>query len=233
MNKIIYEAPTLENQISLFKYFLNLPNGFQQKIYSEYPNLSTQSLEDFVSKLYLEKHPELEDIKNTAQVKWDDIEDEILKTFSEILDKDWNNILVHGDISLVPISTRDLKEREFTVFFKKDIPHILKTTTHEIFHFIYFDKCNDIFPNTKLEECDYPNPVWALSEISLPIMLNNTKIVDILGISFDNYSMFENKVFNGELIIEHIQKLYTENNLEDFFKKGKEYIEAYFLSTTS
>lgn len=231
MNRIIYEVPTLENQISLFKYFLNLPNGFQQKIYSEYPNLNTQNLDEIISKQYSEKHTELENIKNTAQVKWNNIEDEVLKTFSEILDKDWANIPVHGDISLVPISTRDLEKREFAIFFKKDINHILKTTTHEIFHFIYFDKWNDIFPNTKLEDCDYPNPTWALSEIALPLMLNKTKIVEILGIPFDNYSMFENKIFNGENIVEHIQKLYTKNNIEDFFKKGKEYIEEYFKST--
>lgn len=231
MNKIVYEVPSLENQVSLFNYFLNLPNGFQQKIYSEYPNLATENLEDFTSKLYSEKQNELNTIKNTAQAQWNNIEDEILKIFSEILDKNWNNIPVHGDISLVPISTRDLEKREFTVFFKKNIHHILKTTTHEIFHFIYFDKWNDIFPNAKLEECDYPSPIWALSEIALPIMLNNTKIPEILGIPFDNYSMFENKIFNGENITEHIQNLYIENSLEDFFKDGKEYIEEYFKFT--
>ena len=122
----------------------------------------------------------------------------------------------------------DLKEKRFDVYYKKNIKGILKSTTHELFHFIYFDKWLDIFPNTTIEEMDYPNPVWALSEIVLPMMLNNSEVKNILGTEFNNYPMFENEIFEGEKLVLHIENLYKENELENFVKKSSDYVLRYY-----
>ena len=80
---------------------------------------------------------------------------------------------------------------------------------------------------------DYPNPVWALSEIALPIMLNSSNVKDILGIEFKDYPMFESEKYEGESIVLHIKKMYEEYVLEDFFKKSYEYILKYYESRKS
>lgn len=223
-SRVVYEVPDLEKQISLFKYFIDLNEKFRNSLYLEYPNLKEDELNDAVSSIYQSRENELRKVREEAQRKWDEVEEKVLKEFSNILQKEWKLETIPGGISLLPFSTRDLKEKRFDVYFKKDIQSILKTTTHELFHFIYFDKWKEIFPNTSIEEMDYPNPTWALSEIALPIMLNNSKVKNILGIEFKSYPMFENEEYEGESIVLHIKKIYQENGIEDFLKKSYEYI---------
>lgn len=227
-SRVVYEVPDVEKQISLFKYFLNINKKFQNSLYIEYPDLKRNDLNEFVKLLYHSKKNELESIKEEVQEGWNDVEEKVLEEFSNILHKEWTLEKIPGGISLLPFSTRDLKEKRFDVFYRKNIQSILKTTTHELFHFIYFDKWKEIFPNTSIEEMDYPNPIWALSEVALPIMLNNSKVKDILGIEFKDYPMFENEMYEGESIVLHIKKIYEENLVEDFLKKSYEYILRYY-----
>lgn len=206
-------------------YFLDLDNKFRNSLYLRYPELKDHKLEEFIKTL---QKSELENIKEEAQISWNGIEENILKEFSNILEKEWKLETVPGGISLIPFSTRDLKKRRFDVYYKKDIQSILKTTTHDLFHFIFFDKWIDIFPNTTRDEMDYHNPVWALSEIVLPTMLDNTKIKNILGIEFNNYPMFVKEMFEGENVVLHIQNSYRHNTLDDFLKASYEYISKYY-----
>lgn len=226
--KVIYEVPEIEKQVSLFKYFLELDDKFRNNLHIEYPELESQGLNKIVTSLYESKSRELENQKDIAQQNWNKIEGEIIQEFTKILHKDWNLETIPGGISLLPFSTRELKEKRFDVYYKKDIKGILKTTTHELFHFIYFDKWLDIFPNTTIEEMDYPNPAWALSEVVLPIMLNNSKIKDILGVEFNNYPVFENDIFEGEDVVLYIENLYRDNDLEAFLKKSYDYVLRYY-----
>ena len=222
-SRIIYEVPKLEKQIYLFKYFLNIDEKFKNSLYLEYPELKQQKLEDYVTTLYQREKDELESIKNTTQQSWNRVEKNILDEFSNILQKEWNIERVPGGLSLLPFSTRNLREKRFDVYYKKDTESILKTTTHELFHFIYFDKWKDLFPETSTKEMDYPNPVWALSEIVLPIMLNRSKVRSILKIEFKNYP-----ILNNESIIKHIENIYEENEINDFLKKSYENILKYY-----
>ena len=227
-SKVIYEVPEIEKQISLFKYFLELDEKFKNTLYLEYPQLKSQELSIVVNSIYDSRRKELEYQVEASQHGWNKIEEEIIKEFTKILHKDWSLETIPAGISLLSFSTRDLKEKRFNVYYKKDIKGILKTTTHELFHFIYFDKWLDIFPNTTIEEMDYPNPVWALSEIVLPIMLNNSEVKNILGTEFNNYPMFENEEFEGEKLVLHIENLYKGNELENFLKKSSDYFLRYY-----
>lgn len=228
ISKVIYEVPALDKQISLFKYFIDIDEKFKNSLYIEYPELASKELEEVVTSLYESKANQLEDVRNQSQERWNGIEEDILNEFTNILQKDWDSGEIPGGISLLPFSTRDLKAKRFDVYYKKDIHDILKTTTHEIFHFAYFNKWSDIFPETTLEEMDYPNPIWALSEIALPILLNNSKVIDILGTNFKTYGMFENEIFNDEKITEHIERIFEGKSLEVALIESKEYIEHYY-----
>ena len=227
-SKVVYEVPSLEKQIALFKYFIDIDEKFKNSLYLEYPDLKDNDFREYVSSLYKSKIEELEGIKREAQANWSGVEESVLKEFSNILQKEWLFETIQGGISLLPFSTRDLKEKRFDVYYKKDLQGILKTTTHELFHFIYFEKWKDIFPETTLEEMDYPNPIWTLSEIALPMMLNDSKVIEILGVSFKNYGMFENEMFNGESITGHIENIFENGTLEDSLKESHEYIEKYY-----
>jgi hypothetical protein len=59
-------------------------------------------------------------------------------------------------------------------------------------------------------------------------MLNSSKITDILGMPFNNYSMFEKEMFEGENVVLHIENLYREDDLENFLKKSHDYILRYY-----
>ena len=227
-SKVVYEVSDLEKQISLFKYFINLDEKFKNNLYFEFPDLKNNDLKEFVKSVYQAKRDELENVKQEAQENWDKIEGKILKEFSNILQREWELEKIPVGISLLPFSTRDLEEKRVDIYYKKDIQSVLKTTTHELFHFIYFNKWKEIFPDITIEEMDYPSPAWALSEIVLPIMLNNSKIKNILGMEFKNYSMFENEMYEDKNIVFHIRKMYEDNEIEDFLRKSYEYILKYY-----
>ena len=57
---------------------------------------------------------------------------------------------------------------------------------HELCHFLFFEKCKEIFPNWKYEDFDSPSILWYLSEIVVDPILNSNDIqkwVDRLNIS--------------------------------------------------
>ncbi len=47
---------------------------------------------------------------------------------------------------------------------------------HELCHFLFFEKCKEIYPNWKYEDFDSPSLLWYLSEIIIDPILNSEGI---------------------------------------------------------
>lgn len=122
-------------------------------------------------------------------------------------------------ISINPICPKDLKKNTFSIFYDYGIKDILVIIAHEIFHFYYFDKWEETFPNSNKKTFDGPHIIWYLSEILDPLILNTPKIQKILKRKAPNYKEYEKFKIKGKSLIEYFEYLYED------FDKNKDFGE--------
>jgi len=178
----------------------------------------------------LKKESELFKIQNKFQKEWEKIEPKIMLSLSEINETFWftNPKEIIALVSLNPICPRDIKNKNFNVFYKQSIEEMKDTCIHELLHFIYFKKWKEVFPHSKEKEFDNPYLVWKLSEIVIPIILNEKRIQKIFEHKFKGYNEFEQIKIKGKLIRDSLQELYEDKeNFEDFLKKSYAFIKKH------
>ena len=133
------------------------------------------------------------------------------------------NLKVTCYVSICPINPRFLKEKIFSVYFKKNKKHSLGTVAHEVQHFYFFHKWRQVFPKLKAVTFESPHKIWHLSEILTPILLSSKNIQKLTKTKPEYYPMYK-KIRIGNLdIVEHFSKRYSESmrkgtNFSDFLK---------------
>jgi hypothetical protein len=114
---------------------------------------------------------------------WKKRERAILRELSRIIETDWpkKRKTITADLSINPICPRFLKTWSFSLsVFPKKPSEAMMIIMHEICHFLYFKKWKEVFPNANPRTFESPHPVWHLSELVAPIVLNDPGIEGIL-----------------------------------------------------
>ncbi len=102
---------------------------------------------------------------------------------------------------------------------------ILRTCYHEILHFLWFKKWNEVFPNANCREFDQPHLIWKLSEIMDPIILNHHPKIKKMGQLYSpGYQEFQNAKIGKTKLILYYERLYKKHlsrteSFESFLKK--------------
>ena len=110
---------------------------------------------------------------------WQRMEKDCLERLSEIIQTDWPEKEITAYISINPICPRFLDTWSF--FVSQDNKNSNIIIAHEISHFLYFKKFKDVFPKIEKDKYEFPNKEWLLSEITTPIILNDSRMQEILG----------------------------------------------------
>lgn len=165
--------------------------------------------------------------QNLEKIKknWQKIETKVFKTLSDIIHEDWSKKEVIAYISLNPICPRYLDTMSFVVTYDRKDANII--ITHELSHFLYFKKLKEDFPEISRDKYESPHKEWILSEIITPIILNDPRVVKIIGPGAGFYDKHKELKINGESFIELVQKLYQELVIQknDFFEFNKKALE--------
>jgi hypothetical protein len=111
-------------------------------------------------------------------------------------------------ISLSPINPYDLGKKEFSVYWNFPIKDMIAISIHEIFHFIYYEKWKEIFPKTTIKDFEPPSLIWHLSELIVPIVLNDERIQNIFKYNYETYKEYNKLKINKKNINEIILNLY-------------------------
>ena len=114
---------------------------------------------------------------------------EISNYFNIKWPKEYKEISV--GIGLIPVCPRYIKEKAFDIH-KKNKEDLIDTCMHELCHFLFFEKCKEIYPNWKYEDFDSPSLLWYLSEIIIDPTLNSDNIQKIYKHKFKCYDIFYN-----------------------------------------
>lgn len=124
---------------------------------------------------------------------------------------------------------RDLDKLEFSLSPEDSLFNSMSTMIHEITHFYYFKKWNEVFPDCSKEYYEGPHPYWHLSEIMAYVIDNDIRV---RGISFTTWieSEYAYQRFNndGKISIQgYFDKLYNQNigDFEKFLIKAKNIVD--------
>ena len=159
------------------------------------------------------------------QEEWDKHQNRIFEEFSTIFNLSYKGSReCLGEININPVCPRFYDDWSFDVSFS-DISNVIETTLHELTHFFWFDKWKTVFPDWKRSDFESPSLVWLFSEIAIDAIFKNTWFKK-LSSEKPAYDCFYNIEINGLNMLDYLNTLFKKNTIEDFMKKGYEYIKS-------
>jgi len=230
--KVIFKQMPLELETEMFLDFLD--TNWASKIMDEFPEflkiksiIDEKGKKEAIEKIIIQIRKELNEkmvtgLKNIKS-EWQKVEEEVFKSLSNIIQTDWPEKEITAYISINPICPRFLDSLSFSVSPDNKNPNII--IAHEISHFLYFKKFKEIFPEIGKDKYEFPNKEWILSEIITPIILNDTRMIKILGKGGGFYSEHLKLKVDGKPLTQIIQDLYDKhvlkvNNFVGFIKEN-------------
>lgn len=190
--------------------------------------------------------------KENYETRWNEIWDKymlILLSYFKLEKPRFKEI--HSWISFSPVSPRYLDSWSFPIFFDRPLRSQIFIASHEIFHFFWFQKFTELFPEFEHNGIDYssPNLIWHLSEIMATVTLSSEQVFlqiyneGELKVARNQMSKPHKEARIGNLnFIEYFRRLYfkyytstEEKDIELFFKisfikifKYKDNLDKYY-----
>ena len=221
-----------------FNYFLNPEKGdwdWSKYVLNAHPELKRlkkgnkfgkSNIRKYLIKFREDNHNILESKKEEFEKFFNAKSDVLLKNLLNLLqlkETKINEIMIL--ISTCPINPRNIKKKEFSVYYNFPSEDMFAIAMHEILHFVYFEKWEEVFPESNEESFDGPHIIWHLSEIVAPILLNSNELQNVLKYNHRGYSEYDKLKFGNRDIGDIIKDFYKEsNNFEDFLKKAYKFV---------
>lgn len=238
--QVEFKVRDIEEYVGMFKHLLVDNHSWASKtnsIFKAYPELKDKlerlvdvSMEqrkgivyEFFKKEDEKNKPKMDEKRTEFQNSWDEINDATMSALSEVAEIAWpeKDKKITAWVSLSPICPRYIQERGYMVPWFRDAHQIRKISFHEIFHFIYFEKWKEIFPDAKDEEFEAPHLVWHLSEIAPGIALRDKRIQNVLEHEPYEYDEYIACQTNNKPLLEYVKGFYRDReDFEDFLKKS-------------
>ena len=181
-------------------------------------------IREYVDDFYSRHSSDMSTSITVFQGWWDPVNDAYMGAVADVLETDWAppSGVVRGFVSMVPVNPRYLKVGAFSVYWKSDQDELRHIAGHETLHFHYFNKWKDVFPGSDELTFEHPHPIWVLSELLAPVLMNDERVASIIGQSWPSY-LTRLRELEGEL-----GGMYAESRargqsmggfLEDCYKK--------------
>lgn len=228
----------LEYDLKHFNYFLNPKKGdwnWSKYILNAHPELKKfkkenkfekSNIKDYIIKFREDNHNILENKKEEFEKLFNTKSDVLLKNLLNLLQlKETKINEIRILISICPINPRDIKKKEFSVYYNFSLEDMFAIAMHEILHFVYFEKWKEVFPKSNEESFDGPHIIWHLSEIVAPILLNSNELQSVLKYNHRGYNEYNKLKFGDKDIYDIIKNFYKRSdNFEEFLKKAYKFV---------
>lgn len=244
--KVIFKQMPLELETEMFFEFLD--TNWASKITNEFPEFlkiksivgekdnpnkfsserkleraRKKAIEKIIIKIRKEFNEKMSTGLKNIKSEWEKVEKKVLEILSDIIQTDWLEKEITGFVSINPVCPRFLDTWGFSVTYNRKDSDII--IAHEISHFLYFKKFKKIFPEIGKDKYEFPNKEWVLSEIITPIILNDSRMIKIIGPGAGFYEKHKELKIGEKPLTESIQELYTEfvinkNDFSEFIKKS-------------
>ncbi len=160
-----------------------------------------------------------------SQQTWNEKKENINHIYTKVFDINCYNLFNNmvAEISLNPICPRNIKQHSYSVFWAGDELNFLKTSLHEMIHFVWFYIWKQHF-NDCWEEYEAPNLKWILSEMVIDTLIKNTDIGNIYPENpkkKNAYSYFYNMKINNQFILHELSSMYRNSpNIINFMDQA-------------
>ncbi|PKN02687.1 hypothetical protein CVU76_01455 [Candidatus Dojkabacteria bacterium HGW-Dojkabacteria-1] len=224
---VFQELKSLLNDDSVFKdeVFEVLEKDFPELVKEYKSNPSDEVIKRYLN-LVIDNS--VEEYKVELEKYWRQYESNILSALFEI-----TGVSIDTDITCylrnIHWYPRDIDKQEFALCAQDSLFNSMSTMIHEITHFYYFKKWEEVFPDIPKEQYEAPHPYWHLSELMAYVIDNDIRI---RGISYTTwiqseyaYQWFDNE---GKISIQgYFDRLYNENitDFKEFLLKAKKVVD--------
>jgi hypothetical protein len=221
--RVKFQIIDLNREVELFYSFIK--SNFWPEVFDRnYPELRLilkesksktdciNKYKDYFEKLHLTKSVELTLALEKIIAEWGKFGSDFLKILSEHFQTNWpmDKAEIVGYVSLLPVFPRFIDDYSFCLGHK-DINRMIETSAHEIVHFLWFKKWQEVFPETKRQDYERPHLVWRLSEIMDPIILQcQPEIKELIKPKGWGYSNFATTMIGEVSITEYFKKIYLD-----------------------
>lgn len=245
--KIIVKRITLEDNINIVTNFIspsfnrgNKTLPFAKYSYEIFPELvglikddmTNKQVKEIITPVVKNKIKQYEnEMKDTIirlQKIFDKINDELLVSLADVHEINWpdNCKEIRCYIGYIPVCPRDIISKKFWVSYMMSDEEIIKTAIHEMAHFIFYEKWEDIYGEVSLKDFSIPSPSWYLSEMIVDPLLNDGRIQKVVSLKHKAYPKFYTETINGVSIIDNLKKYYKDSkNVEEFIKKSYDFVK--------
>ena len=239
--KINFELMSLEEISGILEWAIIIDEGIlpaSEYVLKLYPKLNnrtnwknfsvrerTDNIRKLIEKNYINDRDEYKNILCNYEIIWKKYNNGFMKNLSKILNINWTKELQEITIKVgkIPIYPRELEKHCFYIG-KMNEQDFIETVMHECCHFLYFEKCKELFKNWKVKEFESPHLIWYLSEMAIDPILNNCEIQKIYRHNFKAYKNLYDIDIQGKSLMEIIRNIYNENTIEDAIIKSYEFV---------
>jgi len=217
-----WDVEFISQAIKSKKFILN------KFVHSTYPKIKDiggkdreAKIKKYLIKVYQKNFNKITKAVISYQKIWDVKNDKYMRALSEVLEvKLPKNKTIDVCVGVNPVFPRDWKNWSFSIYFNVSKKMLIGTTAHEIVHMFYFKKLLETFPKINTKTFDYPYKEWKLSEIIAPIILNDPRIVKVIGkTELISYTCNEKTMLKfNKLYKQHLKE---KTKFIDFYKKAK------------
>lgn len=166
----------------------------------------------------------------TSQKIWNENKKNINNIYSKVFEIDCQQILndMVAEIALNPICPRDIQNKRFLVFWNGDELNFIKTSLHEIIHFVWFYIWQNHFKDN-IKEYEAPDLKWILSEMVIDTLVKKSDIGKLYPESYQAkpaYSYFYDMQINNKLVLDELSSIYINaQNIIQFMEQAYLYCQ--------
>lgn len=186
-----------------------------------------QYLTTELSKFYDKINKNLQSKKVVFQKIWNYKKENINNIYSKVFYIDCHNLFNNmiAEISLNPICPRDIRHQSYSVVWSGNGSDFLKTSLHEMIHFVWFYLWQHHF-NDSWDEYEAPDLKWILSEMVVDTLVKNTDIGKLYHRTdeYPAYEYFYEMKIGHRFLLDELSSLYKNaRNIIQFMEQAYQY----------
>ena len=218
------EEKTLDIHNLLEEYFPELCDIHKSNSKNE---ISTK-IKSIVTNYYTTNSHNIDNACLKYQNIWNKYNDVYFTKLSKYLNKKWPNDLIEITcyVGMIPFFPRNINNNTFYINPHLNEEALTQACAHETLHFLWFQKWNELYPETIITELESPHLPWLYSEIVTSPILNNTEFQKIFKFHENSYPYFYILYDGNKLVIDKITEIYnSQNSIETKITAGYEYLK--------
>lgn len=207
---INFRVLSLKDNIDIITRMYNDKNS-KDEVVNLFSGINGNNIKDIVTIYY---HNNINDINKSIinyKLIWNKYHNKYLNMLSSYFDIpcDINEINVY--VGIIPVFERHIDTNSFNLIMNLSDNNLINFCAHEILHFMWFKKWITLYPDTKIEDCEYPSLIWKYSEMVTDPILNNKPFTELFNNLFieHSYGYFYNYLDkNSNSMMDYLRDLY-------------------------